>query len=438
MTISITLNSHLPSKTTNTTTPTNHHHHRGGGYYCSSSTYLSSASSSPSRKVRPYRKLQPYHGNHSASFHPGDDYCSHNINQSPNNMYHHYHGLPQPQILSNGYTVIPMLSLHDAAVLNYKQQQAQEARFLTSPHYSELETALHASSHRSVSLLPATSYLFDHQTRLNDMNSLTTRMFPSLTPTVTTVLPSSSSSSSSSARHEEVVSDESSSLSSYSAPSMISSASSSSSHSHDKRTTPRVRFAPTATMHTLPATVSDKDVYQSWYQVEDYHAFERENRDIVTYIHQTLKEYCQTKDLSKLSRNVLQQTLSHILQQKQNDASSTSALLPIQILGLEQFLYGPKYMYERRQETIHHNMMVLEMYDVQRCTTVQHPPPDRHHPQQVLRRVSERFSMHNVERAIQRATTAMMMTTTTVAQPTLSSSSLSSTTTNMYTAAIAA
>jgi hypothetical protein len=172
-------------------------------------------------------------------------------------------------------------------------------------------------------------------------------------------------------------------------------------------------------MYTLPE-VNEEDIYQRWYQMEDYNAFEVDNRDIVTCINQKLKEYCRTKDLSKVPMNELRLTLLYILQN-----TSTNPLLSYQILGLEQFLYGPKYMYERRQETMHHNVMVLEMYDVQRATLHYHP--------HVLRKVSERFSIANVERAIQRAMPQPQQHTTTTTTtgnmtiPTQPSSSSSST-----------
>jgi hypothetical protein len=367
MTIAVTLN-HVHSNAPS---------HRG--------SYNSNTSSmnSPNTKIRPYRKFQEYRSCSSKHDCSSGDSAHNNSNNSSSNYHNHF--LCQPQILSNGYAVVPMLSLHDA-LLNFKQQHSNTTRF---PHNSEH----HWMSHQSSS---------DHRTM----------MFPSLTPSITTVIPSSSSSSSrhETGAHSYITSDESSSLSSNNSRSAINSADDAryqlqrllqhqqQQHQyHDiesyvdvrPRLVPKlVRFAPTATMHTLPR-VNDDDMYNSWYQADDYNAFERDNRQVVLYINNVLKECCMTKDLSKVSMKIKNK---HLLKIIQNDPTN---LLPYQILGLEQFIYGPKYMYERRQETMHHNMMVLEMYDVQRTT--------KHYNPSVLRRVSERFSIQKVERAIQRA-----------------------------------
>ena len=366
MTIAVTLN-HVHSNT-----PSRR------GSFNSNTSNMNSLSSSPNMKVRPHRKFQDYRRS------SGDD--SYNNNNNSNINYHN-HFLCQPQMLSNGYTVVPMLSLHDA-LLSYKQQYSSTTRF---PQNSEPH------------------YRMSHQTPSGCHGTM---MFPSLTPSITTVLPSSS-------RHETgvnsyITSDESSSLSSNNSRSAMTSTDEAryqlqgllqhqqQQHHYQgiesrSRLVPKlVRFAPTATMHTLPL-VSDDDVYKSWYQAEDYNAFEHDNRQVVLYINNALKEHCMTKDLSKVSMKTKNK---HLLKIIQNDPTN---LLPYQILGLEQFIYGPKYMYERRQETIHHNMMVLEMYDVQRTT--------KHYNPTVLRRVSERFSIQKVECAIQRAATLPATTT---------------------------
>lgn len=374
------------------------------GSFNSNTSNMNSHSSSPNMKVRPHRKFQDYRRS------SGDE--SYNSNNS--NINYHNHFLCQPQMLSNGYTVVPMLSLHDA-LLSYKQQYSSTTRF---PQNSE-------------------PHWMSHQTPSGCHGTM---MFPSLTPSITTVLPSSS-------RHETgvnsyITSDESSTLSSNNSRAAVTSADEAryqlqrllqhqqQQHQYQgiesrSRLVPKlVRFAPTATMHTLPL-VSDDDMYHSWYQADDYNAFERDNRQVVLDINNALKEHCMTKDLSKVSMKIKNK---HLLKIIQNDPTN---LLPYQILGLEQFIYGPKYMYERRQETIHHNMMVLEMYDVQRTT--------KHYNPIVLRRVSERFSIQKVERAIRRASTSSSATPSSPSLTPCSSTTTDTTTTSkMKAAAIAA
>ena len=158
-----------------------------------------------------------------------------------------------------------------------------------------------------------------------------------------------------------------------------------------------VRFAPTATVKTIPV-VSDEDVFNSWYQIDNYLAFESNNRQVVTTVNIAMKRYCCFKDLSKVSMKIKNKNLLKILQ------DDPTKQLQYEILGLEQFLFGPKHMLERRQETIHHSMTVLDMYNVQRTTK-------RYNPD-VLRHVSERFSSQKVDRAIQRAFTTTTTTRT--------------------------
>ena len=388
MTIAVTLN-HVHSNASS----------RRGSYDSNhSSNGAASSMISTNVKVRPHRKVQEYRVSSSS----GDD--------SHNNMYHD-HFLCQPQMLSNGYTVLPMLTLQDA-LLNYKAQRPQLHSHTTGfQHHSEHDFMSNYSTYSS-------SY------PLFDQHHHGTMMFPSLTPSITTVIPPSSSSSTSQRLETGVqgyvTCDESSSMSSGNSRSVRSSNMNGEEECYQLHLLLQqrqhreqesqvntiqkpsrvklVRFAPTATMHTLPLE-SEHDMFHRWYQTDDYNNFESDNRQVVLYINNSLKEYCLTKDLSKVSMKMKNKKLLKIMQ---NDPTN---LLPYQILGLEQFIYGPKYMYERRQETVHHNAMVLEMYDVQRTT--------KHYNPTVLRRVSERFSTQKVERAIRRATATNCTTSST-------------------------
>jgi hypothetical protein len=156
-----------------------------------------------------------------------------------------------------------------------------------------------------------------------------------------------------------------------------------------QRTKKSVRFAPTATVHLR--SVSDEDLQNSWYDAVSYLRFETENKEVVSFMNDTMKRLCMTTDLSKVSVKTMTNKLIDIFN---ND---TTDLMRYEILGLEQFLFGPRHMYERRQETVQHAIMVLEMYDVQR--TMQQYDFD------LLRRVSEKFSYPKVYRAIRRAQT---------------------------------
>ena len=116
--------------------------------------------------------------------------------------------------------------------------------------------------------------------------------------------------------------------------------------------TKQVCFAPMATMITTSAPTKE-DSLNSWYTAQDYRAFELENRQTVEAIYQ---------------------------------AGGTDALNPEEIsaVGLEQMLCGRKRIFARRLRNKQHAVMVLEMYDVQRCNGVFDP--------EMVRRLSERFT----------------------------------------------
>jgi hypothetical protein len=138
-----------------------------------------------------------------------------------------------------------------------------------------------------------------------------------------------------------------------------------------------VRFSPSLSVRTR--SVSDDDLLNSWYNSENYLSFEADNRQIVKAF---LKQDKYTKNTA--------------FDRMDGDGEETYKLL-----GLEQFLLGPKHMIQRRQLTIQHCLMVLEIYDVQRCLGQYNPD--------VVRRVSERCSYNVVHRAIQRARTAAVV-----------------------------
>ena len=340
-------------------------------------------------KTRPFRKLQQYQSGRSDV----DNY--HNMYRS---LYRYQY---QPQILSNGYAVVPMLSLHDAALLNYKdlrgQQQQQQQQFSNrNTTYFHHDSEHHFVPNRVTSSFPPSSHTFDQ--------SNVSMMFSSLTPSqhVNFVhnIDLAMSDESSSSKYSTSSSQQGSTVSIRARPSMDTMKT-----SQHKRTAPIrrrvtkkcVRFAPTATVKTIPV-VSDEDVFNSWYQIDNYLAFESNNRQVVTTVNIAMKRYCCFKDLSKVSMKIKNKNLLKILQ------DDPTKQLQYEILGLEQFLFGPKHMLERRQETIHHSMTVLDMYNVQRTTK-------RYNPD-VLRHVSERFSSQKVDRAIQRAFTTTTTTRT--------------------------
>lgn len=116
--------------------------------------------------------------------------------------------------------------------------------------------------------------------------------------------------------------------------------------------TKQVCFAPMATMITTSAP-TEEDNLNSWYTAQDYRAFELANRRTVEAIYQ---------------------------------AGGTDSLNPEEIspVGLEQLLYGRKRILARRLRNKQHAVMVLEMYDVQRCNGVFDP--------EMVRRLSLRFT----------------------------------------------
>lgn len=125
----------------------------------------------------------------------------------------------------------------------------------------------------------------------------------------------------------------------------------------------QVRFAPTATVNTR--SVSHEDLNNSWYGEVDYRSFEEENRHTVGLI------FCTGGDSSSL------------------DPEHYS------VLGLEQYAAGHRQMMTCRLKTLQHAAIVLEMYDVQRCSGIFDP--------EMVRRVSEWFSDEPVRRAQIRA-----------------------------------
>ena len=116
--------------------------------------------------------------------------------------------------------------------------------------------------------------------------------------------------------------------------------------------TKQVCFAPMATMITTSAP-TEEDNLNSWYTAQDYRSFELENRRTVEAIYH---------------------------------AGGSDSLNPEEIspVGLEQLLHGRKRMFARRLRNKQHAVMVLEMYDVQRCNGVFDP--------EMVRRLSERFT----------------------------------------------
>jgi hypothetical protein len=336
---------------------------QGRTYYNNNNNHRSmsgsTSSSSSSMKVHPFRKLQRY--------------------RSDSNMIDEYNCRrpKQQQILPNGFTVVPMLSLHDAAAMNYKQKQQQQQQ---QPCYPSNLYQTHSES--SFSRAPYPSSCASFERKYYDMRQQTMNtMFPTLTPSLTTVF--------SLARDGYVATPEESSMSS--SNSMTSVASRYCLEQQESlvpiKEKKHVRFAPTATVHTR--SVSDDDLYNSWYDANDYLNFETENRHIVSFIYDKMKQFSATNELSKVSLKVMTKYLIEVLNNDQY------GIIQYQILGLEQFIFGPKHMLQRRKETMEHSLMVLEMYDVQR--TMQQYNPD------VLRRVSERYSNTKVERAIRRA-----------------------------------
>ena len=265
-------------------------------------------------KARPHRKLQQ----HRATI---DNYR------------------PQ-QILSNGYAVIPMLSLRDATRMLQERNQAY------GPEYDDFQrhsSALPSQGSfqfppRSNSRLPSWNDFANY-----DMMRSGSTLYSATTPL-------------SSLQPPPLVSDDDSSSYDRSVP-----------PSKNLQPTERkksVRFAPTATLYQK--AVSEEDLRNSWYSVAHYVAFEAENRRIVNSV------YCSKSPFPRNS----------------SDES-------IELLGLEQFLQGPEHMMQRRNRSLQHGCMVLEIYDMQRSLGQYSP--------ELVRRVSERWSHSFVQSARQRA-----------------------------------
>jgi hypothetical protein len=122
-----------------------------------------------------------------------------------------------------------------------------------------------------------------------------------------------------------------------------------------------VRFAPLVSVTTR--SVNEEDLRNSWYNEQDYRQFEREVRETV---HILTKVGPDELDKSKYST-----------------------------LGLEAYATGRKGMMQRRYNTMKHNAVVLELYDVQRSNGV--------FDDIMVRKISERFSKETIRHAYIRA-----------------------------------
>jgi hypothetical protein len=336
----------------------------------------SSSSASSSMKVHPYRKLQRYR---SSDYNMVDDYNCHRPQQQ--------------QILPNGFTIIPMLSLHADAKMNYhKQQQQQQSNGIdTSRFHTTLLCPTNSESSFSRAPFPSSSSCASLERRYYEMRQQsngTNTIFPSLTTVVSSHIGNRSGGYALSASEESSMSSSNSMSSSvlpYSCEQQRHE-----SHISIQQPKKHVRFAPTATVHTR--SVSNEDLYNSWYDANDYINFEIDNRETVSFLYDKMKQVTKSKTIDELSKVSIKILTKYLIDILNNDHHG---ILQYQILGLEQFIFGQKHMLERRKETMEHSLMVLEMYDVQR--TMQHYNPD------VLRRVSERYSYTKVDRAIRRA-----------------------------------
>lgn len=122
-----------------------------------------------------------------------------------------------------------------------------------------------------------------------------------------------------------------------------------------------VRFAPTVSVATR--SVDEEDLRNSWYNEQDYRKFEYEVRDTVQL-------------MSKVGSDGL-------------DKSKYTTV------GLEAYAAGRKGMMQRRYNTMKHNAIVLELYDVQRSNGV--------FDDVMVRKISERFSKETMRHAYIRA-----------------------------------
>ena len=116
----------------------------------------------------------------------------------------------------------------------------------------------------------------------------------------------------------------------------------------------KVHFATTSSIRTRQVTAEDLD--NSWYDSQHYRSFELENRECIAL----------------------------------HDAG-----VEVEIQGLEHVTGGREKIAQRRMQTLKHNAVVLELYDVQRCCGV--------FDADLLCRVSQRLSKEPVQRAFDRA-----------------------------------
>jgi hypothetical protein len=247
-------------------------------------------------------------------------------------------------MLPNGYAVIPMLSLRDATRMLHQRNKTHSPDPLYGHFQPQPPLESHMPNPGSVQFLRSgDSSLWDAFSCDNgkfDMIQRGSAGHSMMTPT-----PFAASN-----QPPSLVSDDDSSSYDRSVPPQLTSPPAS------KRSKKSVRFAPTATMYQRSA--SEEDLRNSWYSMEQYAAFEAENRRIVNAL------YYGKKDSFPPSATL--------------DESS------VEVLGLEQFLHGPEHMMQRRNCTVHHGRMVLEIYDLQRSVGQYNP--------EIVRRVSELWS----------------------------------------------